>query len=334
MKCLGYLVMALGLVNSLWCQSAAPDAVLDLGLSARTFSLGRAAVALSSGSNGIDENPAVSAYARQVGLNGMGVNVFGLASYWTAGATLPLVPLWCASFQVSVFSVPGIPRHPDLASIPGQEARRDSIRAWVARGFSTFQDRQTVLFLNLSRRWRPLVDLGWQISPFSVDIPLGMNLRWLNHTLDRERGTGYALDVGLQLRLPVSEVFARPGLGHLTLGLLVRNGAGSRMFWTTRKVETLPTEWVQGIGYELPLQRVPVRLRALLESSSRISTRRAGLEVELADHLAFRLGTDAGQRQVGGGLRVSAFHQIWIIDYTFSSHPLGALHHLGLEITP
>jgi len=321
------------LAAGLWGQSATADAFLELGSSPRSLALGQSTVALDGYPSGIFTNPASSGFSQGRSVNLMGVEVFGMADYLTLGGSCPTSSKVRWTIQSAWLSVSGIPRHPDLRTISGLEARRDSIRQWVKQGFSTFGDLETALILNGSSNTAPLIDLGWQIAPFTIKIPYGMNIRVLNKRLGTLKGTGIGIDLGAMIILPLYDIFLWEKFGQITFGASWQNIFGTRFFWNSKKVDLIPSRIIRGFSYEQNFWSSRLTTRILVQSSSQFPTAlQWGAEVEIAHRLFLRMGRNQAELQGGLGLSCPFRRQNLDLDYSFSVYDLGPVHRLGLRL--
>ncbi len=314
---------------SLWAQSGTADAFLGLGSSPRAMALGNAIVAMNNNPSGIFVNPAASGFSNQRSINLMGVNAFGMADYFTLGGSFSVSGMrW--TVQSAMLSITGIPEHPDLRSITSLEARRDSIRAWTAAGYTTFGDLESAVVINGSRSYTKTVDLGWQVNTFQVKIPIGFSVRILNKRLGNLTGSGIGADMGTMITIPLNEISLLDRAGNLTLGLSVLNLAGTRLFWNSKKVDLIPMEFVSGFTYEQPLWKDKVSLRLLGQKTSLYSGEfRWGGELTIGKRLMLRIGRDQVDLQGGLGLVLPIHDHSISVDYSFTTHDLGSVHRLG-----
>jgi len=293
--------------------------------------MGQAIVALSGNPSGIFVNPAASGFSESRSLNVMGVQAFGMASYVTLGGSFESSSAIRWTVQSAVLSISGIPEHPNLQGITSLEARRDSIRSWVKRGFSSFGDVESALLINGSKSINKTVDLGWQISPFDVQIPVGFTVRILNKQLGSLTGTGIGADFGGMITIPLNDIFLWDRLGHLTLGGAWLNLFGTRVYWNSRKVDLIPAQFIHGVGYEQPIWDANIILRILEQTSTRYPGETlVGTELLIGHRLAVRLGLNQSELQGGIGISLTHDHHNLTIDYSFASHALGPVHRLGV----
>ncbi len=126
----------------------------------------------------------------------MYVNQFDLAEFYTLGYSHPTKN----GYQWGVYGlnlyVNDIFERPDVQLITDLEARRDSIRALVARVFNTFNTRESALIINLSKNIEYNLDLGWIFADIPLKIPFGINVKLLQKDLYQVEGSGIGVDLG------------------------------------------------------------------------------------------------------------------------------------------
>jgi hypothetical protein len=159
----------------------------------------------------------------------------------------------------------------------------------------------------------------------------GLTLKLLHRDLVERKGSGVGLDAGLRWQ-------ARE---RLSLGLAVRDLAGSLVFWDDGRQDWIAPEWALGAAWEQPLPRWRSRLQAELDLRGEVegavpdrdgTWRRAwlhgGLEWILLERLALRAGVAEGDPAAGAGLLLGR----WSLDYAWRPHPeLGASHLVTLS---
>jgi len=230
-------------------------------------------------------------------------------------------------------SVDNIPETPDLRSILDLETRRDSIRTLVARGFSIFKDRETGVFLTLTRNLSTTIDLGWQITPFDVQIPIGLNIKLLHKELYNLVGNGIGVDLGTMLSFNLADATGYDWIGELTLGLSVSDVAGTLIYWNSGKYDKIHPAVISGVGYRHSFQVIPVDIIFLTQKKSTESEFDFGMECILKNLVAVRFGTNLGAMQGGLGLMLPFGTRPVSIDYSFTAHDLGNAHRIGGSIT-
>lgn len=322
------------MVVGLRAQTGYADAFLEIGTSPRSIALGQAVAALPQHAPGYVVNPAATGTIRQREIYGMGVSQFGMADYISLGFTAPAGDTWHWSLHGVGLQVDNIPDRPDLLGIQNQQARRDSVRAWTARGFDTFRDREIALTFNLSRAWHPIIDLGWQITPFPVSIPMGANVKIINKHLHTIRAAGIGVDLGMMLQVELSDILLLDWLGSLTWGGALTNIAGTRIYWNTDRGDLIPMQRISGWRYVQTLASFPVNVSIYRQTNTLYPHEiQSSVELELFRHIALRAGMQNESLQGGLGIQFPVAQHIVSIDYSFANHALGNAHRLGGSIT-
>ena len=231
-----------------------------------------------------------------------------------------------------VLIIPGVKSGPDLRSILDLETRRDSIRTLVARGFSIFKDRETGVFFTLTRNLSTTIDLGWQITPFDVQIPIGLNIKLLHKELYNLVGNGVGVDLGTMLSFSLADATGYDWIGELTLGLAVTDVAGTLIYWNSGKYDKIHPAVISGVGYRHSFQAIPMDIIFLTQRKSTESEFDFGMECILKNLVAVRLGNNLGPLQGGLGLMLPLGKRPVSIDYSFTAHGLGNAHRIGGSI--
>ncbi len=308
------------------------DAFLNIGTYPRSIGLGQAVAALPLNPGGCLENPAATGFNQATEFFLMHINQYGMANLLSAGISSPVNKTWQAGAGLISFGVDDIPEHPDLRKIRDMESRRDSIRAMVARGFTTFRDRESCIYFNLSRNFTRLIDLGWYTTPFPVKIPVGLNLKLIHKELHDLRGYGIGVDAGSMINFSLNGITGYNWLGQLSLGMAVSDILGAPVYWDSGKMDRTEMALVSGVGYTQNFNRLPITILLLYQQESAIPETRIGIEITWKDMVAIRFGSDRGAAQGGLGLLLPFRNRYLGLDYSFAAHSLGDAHRLGGSI--
>lgn len=327
-----YFLPAL-IVSTILTGQQYTDAFLRIGAYPRSIGVGQAVCALTSNNGGFLINPAANGFVNGTNLSAMYINQFGLADYIAISTNHPWRQIWQVGINLVNLSVDNIPERPDLRSILDLETRRDSIRTLVARGFSIFKDRETGVFLTLTRNLSTTIDLGWQITPFDVQIPIGLNIKLLHKELYNLVGNGIGVDLGTMLSFNLADATGYDWIGELTLGLSVSDVAGTLIYWNSGKYDKIHPAVISGVGYRHSFQVIPVDIIFLTQKKSTESEFDFGMECILKNLVAVRFGTNLGAMQGGLGLMLPFGTRPVSIDYSFTAHDLGNAHRIGGSIT-
>ncbi len=326
-----YICFLILLGNGISGQQYA-DAFLNIGTYPRSIGLGRAVSALPQNPSGYLLNPAATGFIETADLSLMYVNQFGLADFTAINFAAPWRQRWQVGVNLLALSIDGIPERPDLRRIIDLETRRDSIRALVAQGFDTFNDRETGLVFNVSRNFARTVDLGWMISPFHVTMPVGLNVKILHKRLHELVGWGIGVDLGTVVSFALSDLVGLNWIGDLSLGLTAADLVGSLIYWNSGKYDQIAMCGILGLGYTHQFKSWPVRANILYQKRTTDDTGSMGLEVVLLEKYALRAGSDRGILNGGVGVQIPYRNREFAVDYSFLAHDLGNAHRIGFRL--
>ena len=307
------------------------DAFLENGVSARALAMANCLGALNQSVTSFIGNPSGSAYIHtpQVGLTY--TSQFGLANYNYIGFALPVTKHSTASLNWVRFSVDDIPIRPDiLRQVTDPEARRDSILALNNTGFSTFNDLEQAVYLSFGKYISRSVSLGWRYSRFTLEIPLGINFKFIHKQLYNVEGYGLGIDLGGRLRFSGAEVFEMAKMGDICIGLALRDVTGTIIYWNTKRQDEISINPVLSFGFEQPIEKLNILLILGAEKEYRYNDdTRYGLECILRNRISLRAGLNNSGLTTGIGLNFKAMEHTVHIDYSFLKHDLGATHRIG-----
>ncbi|MBU0529159.1 hypothetical protein KKF86_05310 [bacterium] len=306
------------------------DAFLNIGASSRSVGLGRSVVALPQNVGGYLINPAATAFLSNNTFTGMYVNQFELAEYYTLGFSHPTKNGYQWGIHGLNLSVNDIFERPEVKNITDLESRRDSIRALVARGFNSFNTRESALIINLSKSVEYNLDLGWRFAEIPLKIPIGINVKLLQKDLYKVDGTGIGIDIGGMVLLDLKQIFLYDWLNELAFGMSLNNIVNTRMYWSSGKRDDIPMQLITGIGYSQTFNHLPIKYKLLLQKNSLYSNEtQYGAELTLFDVVNVRGGLNYGYLQGGIGLTFGNLNYSIDLDYSFSNHDLGNVHRIG-----
>ena len=224
-------------ISTLFSQKTSyGDAFLNIGASSRSVGLGRSVVALPQNVGGYLVNPAATAFLTNNTFTGMYVNQFELAEYYTLGYSSPTKNGYQWGIYGLNLSVNDIFERPDVQLITDLEARRDSIRVLVARGFNTFNTRESALVINLSKNIESDFQFGRHLAVIPLKIPLGLNIKLLQKDLYNLLGTGIGVDIGGMVFVDIGEISRFKWLDYFALGLSINNLITTRIYWNSDNI--------------------------------------------------------------------------------------------------
>ncbi len=309
------------------------DAFLRIGVYPRSIGVGQAVAALTENNSGSIINPAAIGFINSTNLSVMYINQFGMADYIAASINHSWRQFWQTGISMVNLSIDNIPDRPDLRRILDLETRRDSIRTLTSRGFSTFRDRETGIFFTLTRNLSTTLDLGWHISPFEIQLPVGLNIKMIHKDLYDLSGNGIGIDLGSMLSFNLADVTGADWMGNLTLGLALTDITGTLIYWSSGKNDRIDPALISGMGYRHTFRSFPVEMVLLVQSRSADSIMDFGFEFIFKDIIALRIGNRQGEIQGGLGLHFPVDNRPISVDYSFNAHNLGDAHRIGGSIT-
>ena len=171
---------------------------------------------------------------------------------------------------------------------------------------------------------------GYEVSPI---LGVGANLKYIHQSIQSSRATGYGLDMGLLLSVPVGS----SKTNFWRLGLSVSN-VGSTIVWDTLSEHKDRVPFTGRLGTSLDVDFDSYKLLGtfdVIQTKDETLEMRGGVEVWFNRIFALRVGLSPGAEQsfqrlnVGSSLRLNRFQ----IDYAYAPDFLetGATNILSLQ---
>ncbi|MFH1007194.1 MAG: UPF0164 family protein [Candidatus Latescibacterota bacterium] len=311
------------------------DAFLSLGVGARAIALGGAFSAMADDGTAFFWNPAGLARLERPEVTMMYSSLFGLtdalASHHVLAYAHPLKGIHFSAGWIRL-GVDDIPRFPELKWENGpKRTYRSGDTSLQGDGVPDgyFTDREDAIYLSFTKMNTLEVDLGWQYFAFPIYLPIGVNFKFLNYSLDKASGRGVGIDVGSMLLLDLDELLDNVALGRASLGLVVQDVANTAIIWKSKHQDTIPTNVKFGAAFEQPISPLNSRATLLWEIESKHKgTHHVGLEYTYAERLALRVGYDEARVSAGAGITFWMFR----MDYALSNYDLGIIHRASASL--
>ena len=314
-------------------QSSYADSFLRIGTSSRTISLGQAVVAMHGHPQSYLYNPAGSALSENSIFSVLAVNQFSLADYYSFSVTRPFSEKLVLGFHGVGLLIDHILERPDIHGISDIETRRDTIRALVSEGFSSFSNRETAWTLTIAKLFQYNIDLGWQTNQIPLRCPVGVNVRYIQKSLHELNGRGIGIDVGGIIQVPLGEVLSVSNIGLLTVGGSMTNIIGTKIFWSSQKEDLIPMNFIWGASYQQDLIFAPVTAEIFYQKDQRLEKENQyGLELAILKKIYLRCGKDDVGQHGGIGFEFIMFRKNIDLGYSFLSHDLGKAHRFDFTI--
>ncbi len=317
----------------LLAQSNYADSFLRIGTSARTISLGQAVVSMHGHPQSYLYNPAGSALSKKSIFSVLAVNQFSLSDYYSFSVARPFAGEMVLGFHGVGLLIDHILERPDIHGINDLETRRDTIRALVSEGFSSFSNRETAWTLTIAKLFQYNLDLGWQTNQIPLKCPIGVNIRYIQKSLNELNGRGIGIDVGGIVQVPLSEVLSISKIGLLTVGGSVTNIVGTKIFWSSQKEDLIPMRFIWGASYKQDMIFAPITAELFYQANQQFEEKEQfGIELTVLEKIYLRYGKDEAGQHGGVGLEFILFRKNIDLGYSFLSHDLGKAHRFDFTV--
>lgn len=319
------MVCALGLVSSTGAGQYAGE-FLQVAVGARALGLGGAYCSLTQEGWAPYWNPAGSAHMQRVELSLMHATLFDLAQHEYLNLALPLPNQATLGFSWIRFSVDDIPLYPEPGRFSDGTLR--PVEEWIGEPEGFFKDAEDAFIFSFAKLNLVDLDLGWQYFVLPMQIPLGLNLKYIRQSMGGASSSGMGIDLGAQVKFGLDDLLDYEPLGDFAAGLNMQNVGKTALSWDTetKHRDQIPFNVKFGFSYTHLLPAV--RLQALIaydRDTAYGGQDHFGLELAYRDLLALRLGAEGEELTTGAGLRIWQVH----LDYAFVSYDLGNIHRIS-----
>ncbi len=307
------------------------DAFMIAGYPAAAMGVGHIGVVNLTGIRSVSMNPAGISLSENSEYYLQYNALYGLGFQYSMGYKGRYGNKWHWSLLWNRVGVNDIEEHPDLSSLTTLE-RRNFVRTH-AGSYSTFDSREDLVTFSLARHYRHLIDLGWQYDTFYIENPIGVSVKVLNKSMFGESARGIGADAGFRFNIPGNEIFYIRNLGDIIIAGSARNIYTTGIYWTTGHVDQAWMTLLWGVALDQPVRFLHSNLRLMIQNVLMDEPDfRWGVEWEIMDVLAFRLGKDALSINAGAGVRFRLGNFHLVVDYAFQDHPLDVGHKVSLVL--
>ena len=329
-------VLSLGFSSGLVGQTTQYGAsFLEIGVGARALAMGGSHASVGGETSSFLWNPAGLAFVDRTRISGMYGPQFGslrdpLGTFHYLGFAQPIRPGAVLAVNWIRLSIDDIPIYSELqGSDYWDRLHNRSLRpTGDPEGF--IRDREDAFTFSFAMKQLIDLDLGWAYHHIRIELPLGVNFKWIRHRLGPGEATGLGIDLGAMVRVHLSDLGASSDLGILTCGCQLQDLTRTKLSWNTRHEDVVPMNVKWGLSYSLRVKKWKADFILSYDRDSRWGTRNHwGLEYAGFGVFALRLGFDTGKLTAGAGLNVWVFR----FDYAFLSHDLDSLHRVGCTIS-
>jgi len=311
------------------------NAFLEIGCGARALSLGGAVTSFINDGTAFFWNPAGLSFVNRTQISGMYGPQFGdfqnpLADYHYIGIALPLVGDAVIAVNWIRLGVDDIPLYPELQGDSYYERLLNpGLRpSGAPSGF--ISDVENAIFVSFAKKNHIRANLGWMFHRVRMDLPFGVNIKWIRQSIGDYQASGIGIDLGAMLRISLEDLVQTRGLGYLGFGLHLQDVTRSTMTWNTKHQDSVPVNVIFGTSYDRSFFNQKVRMILAVDRESRWGgDTRLGAELCAFNRIFLRIGRAHSQLTGGAGLRVWKF----TVDYAFQTHELDALHRVSCGLS-
>jgi len=313
---------------------------LDIGVGSRPLAMGGAFCSIADDGSAFYWNPAGLSLVRKTQISGMYGSIFGsiqnpLGSYHFLGFTHPLKGEAAIAFNWIRLSVDEIPIYSELAGDTYWDRLHDPSLRPDGNAEGYIADTEDAFYFSFSKLNRWEIDLGWYYHKVRIEMPFGVNIKWLRQRLGDGEASGLGVDVGSMIRVNAGDFFDTERFGILSFGITLQDLTSTTMTWNTRHQDPLPLNMKWGISYTHPIPRIKGSFCVAYDRDSRWHGRNHwGMEFKGFQMLGLRLGFDQQQnpdKTAPWNLTCGIGFRVWKmnIDYAFLSHELSAAHRIS-----
>jgi len=308
---------------------------LELGVGARSLSMGGTGVASNGQVTDPFWNPAGLVMIDRIQAGSMFANLFNkLEQQSYLGLVVPLMKNSMIGFSWMRLSVDEIPRFEfdEDSPITAYQRLHGQAQQLTYGPVDYFSNQNDAFIFSFARLFPTTLDLGWQYFEVPIKFGLGGNLKYISQQIDRNKASGIGMDIGAIMSLNLSDIFTGEYYGNLNFGLNIQDLVETRLVWDTesRHADRLHRNFKYGVQYSQPLPFINSELTLAYDVDSKYTgNTHLGAELLIKTHFALRVGSNSGHITAGAGLNLWKF----FVNYAFQGHDLGNSHRVSLIMT-
>jgi hypothetical protein len=310
------------------------NAFLDIGIGPRALGMGGAFCSIADDGHAFYWNPAGLALMKRPILSAMYGPQFGsvthpMGHFHFIGYAQPLRGAVLIGINWIRLSVDDIPVFPELQGNSFLDRLRDRNLRPTGDPDGYLNDVQDALFFSFSKRNELEADLGWLYHRVKLELPVGVNLKWIRHSMGAHSATGLGVDIGVMARLHLNDLFQSEKIGWFSVGLHFQDITKTAMRWDTRHQDSADPNVKFGLSYECPLPLKNNLLHLAFDRDSKYDgINHFGLEYQGFRTFSIRIGSDDGRLTCGAGIRIKTFE----VNYAFLNQALDSVHRIGCSL--
>ncbi len=309
-------------------------AFLDIGVGGKALAMGGAYSSLADDGTAFYWNPAGLGLIENRLLSGMYGQQFGSLSdpfgnFHYIGVSLPLAGGAAVAVNWIRLSVDDIPEYPELEGNSLLDRLYNPGLRPDGEPAGYFSDTEDAFFFSFAKMLTSNWDMGWNYQDVRIDIPIGVNFKWIRQSLQTYHANGMGLDLGAMIRVHFSDLLVSNEFGILSLGVNLQDFTTTHLKWNTRHEDAVGLNAKWGVSYRQPLPFERHYLLVAFDWDNRWhGDRHFGFAYSAFDRIALRLGLNGSHLTGGAGIR------LWRVslDYAFITHELSHLHRISCEL--
>jgi len=307
---------------------------LNIGVGPRGIAMANAFCSITDDAYSFFWNPAGYAMMNNRQISGMYGPQFGtisnpLANFNTVSIALPLKNKATIAFNWVRLAIDDIPVYGTLSGNSYYERLHDLSLRPTGEQEGAISDQEDALILSFAKLNSLKFNIGWLYNKFVVDVPFGVNFKWVHQSLGMHSASGFSMDAGFQVKINIAENFDTPALGMFSFGMFFRNVSGLTISWDTNHRDVVGASLVWGISQSLPVFSDKNILRISYDNDNQWGAEKSvGIEFSRKNVFALRAGFNKNGFTTGTGF------SLWELtfDYAFISHQLNNLHRVGCKL--
>ncbi len=309
---------------------------LNIGVGARATGMGSAFCSISDDISSFYWNPAGVALLKKPVFGGMYGSQFGsfknpLGSYHYLGFALPLPGSGVISVNWVRLSVNDIPVFPELAGEDFWDRLRNRSLRPTGEAEGYINDTEDAFFFSFALMNKFSLDLGWEYHEVAVNMPIGINIKWIQQSIGEHKAKCIGIDIGTMLQFPLNDFFQSDKFGTFNFGLNIQDITETSLKWDTEHADPIPVNYRIGISYLHEIKWIHSKILISYDHTTRWrGEKNVGVELQCMNTFDIRSGFHQGKFTGGAGIK---FWKI-CIDYAFLSHDLDSLHRISFSFTP
>jgi hypothetical protein len=261
---LAYVVLPLLWITETALAGKYTNAFLEIGVGPRALGMGSAFCSMADDGYAFYWNPAGLALLKRPRISAMYGPQFGsitnpLGNFHFIGYAQPLRGDVLIGINWIRLSVDDIPIFSELQGNSFLDRLYDRTLRPSGEPEGYLKDVQDAFYFSFSKRNELQPDLGWLYHRIKMELPIGVNLKWIRHSLGEHSATGLGVDIGIMARLHLNDLFQSEKIGWFSVGLNLQDVTQTTMRWDTRHQDSASKNVKFGLSYECPLPCVRPR---------------------------------------------------------------------------